>query len=58
MKRKVGKVYDKKGQDIFVDFTGLSLEEIPDVSAALIIENVSFSMFRRLSIPLKSAHFP
>jgi F-type H+/Na+-transporting ATPase subunit beta len=39
MKRKVGKVYDKKGQDVFVDFTGLSSEEMPDVSTALIIEN-------------------
>ena len=39
MKRKVGKVYDKKGQDVFVDFSGLSAEEIPEIATAIIIEN-------------------
>ncbi len=39
MKRKVGKVYDKKGHDVFVEFKGLSSEEMPDVSTAIIIEN-------------------
>jgi len=39
MKRKLGKVYDKKGLDVFVDFKGISPEDLPEVSTALIIEN-------------------
>ena len=39
MKRKLGKVYDKKGQDVFVDFSGISPDDLPEVSTALIIKN-------------------
>lgn len=39
MKRKVGKVIDKKGQDIFVEFKGIPQEDLPLVSSALVIES-------------------
>ena len=40
MKHKTGKIYDKKGNDIYIDFTGVPSEDIPLARTAIIVEEI------------------
>jgi F-type H+-transporting ATPase subunit beta len=74
MKHKKGIIYDKKGQDIFIEFKEIPEEEMPEIFTALIIENdeikeagisrITLSLEERIdgckvkALALKEEHIP